>query len=145
MLYEPRVPKSPLAPLDRDREFIVAQPVDEGEEEEVALLPPDCPSREQVALHLEPPDVTLPPPPAPERFQFSMFDMMVMTIGVAVGLAGGTWMPPEVFAAVLGLVTLVGLVLVHVNPPETHATRLAWGTLVMAYIIAVFAAVLRQW
>ena len=71
--------------------------------------------------------------------------MLVVTTGLAVSLAGGTWMPPEVFAAVLGLVTLIGLLIVHLHPPESRFAKLVWGTLVLSYIVAVVTAVVRQW
>jgi hypothetical protein len=58
-------------------------------------------------------------------------------------LAGGTWMPSDIFAAILGLVTLLGLVLIHFFPPESHFARLVWGTLVLAYIVAVGAAIFK--
>ena len=75
--------------------------------------------------------------------QFTVFDLMIVMIGVAGGLAGGTWMPSDIFAALLGLVTLFGLALVHFFPPESHFARLMWGTLVLAYVIAVGAAIFK--
>ena len=145
MIDKPQLPPSPQASLDSEQELILAQPVEDGVIEDFPLQPPDCPSREQFSRGHEPirlPELPLPPRP---RFQFSMSDLMIVTLGVATGLAGGTWISAELFAAVLGLVTLIGLVLVHVNPPDTHFARLLWGTLVMAYVIAVAAAVVRSW
>jgi hypothetical protein len=80
---------------------------------------------------------------APPRHQFSVRDLMILMIGVALGLAGGSWMPTDVFAASLGLLTLVGLLIVSWHPPRTHLGKLLWATLVLAYVIAVFAAVFR--
>jgi hypothetical protein len=84
-------------------------------------------------------------PPAPVavavRPQFGVRDLMVVMVGVAAGLAGGTWMPPDIFAAILGLVTLLGLLAVHMYPPESHLGKLLWGTLVLAYVMAVIAAI----
>jgi hypothetical protein len=82
-------------------------------------------------------------PPRPSYPQFSVADVMILMVGVAAGLAGGSWMPRDLFAAVLGLVTLVGLLVVSWHPPQTHVGRLIWGTLVLAYVIAVAAAVFR--
>lgn len=47
------------------------------------------------------------------------------------------------FAAILGLITLVGLMAVHVYPPESRLSRVLWGTLVLAYLISVAAAIMR--
>ena len=145
MIDKPQLPPSPQASLDREQELILAQPVDEAADDNFPLQPSDCPSREQFSRGHEP--IRLPELPLPHRprFQFSMSDLMIVTLGVATGLAGGSWISAELFAAVLGLVTLVGLMLVHANPPETHTGRLLWGTLVMAYVIAVAAAVVRSW
>jgi hypothetical protein len=108
------------------------------------ILPPDGPSSEEIELRLNPPPKYEPPPPPPnQRPQFSLSDIMVLMLGVAAGLAGGSWMRADVFAAGLGLLTLMGLVAVHLYPPETHTTRLVWSTLVIAYIMAVVAALLR--
>ena len=113
-------------------------------DEEFRLRLPECPSREEQLREIE------PPPPLPVAalptappFQFSVSDVMIVMIGVAGGLAGGTWMPSDIFAAVLGLVTLLGLVLIHFFPPESHFARLLWGTLVLAYIVAVAAAIIK--
>jgi len=122
------------------------EPIKPQEElvEEFRLRLPECPSREDQLRELEP-----PPPlpvaalPSATPFQFSVSDVMIVMIGVAGGLAGGTWMPSDIFAAVLGLVTLLGLVLIHFVPPETHFARLLWGTLVLAYIVAVAAAIVK--
>ena len=108
------------------------------------LRPPDCPSREDKLHEFEPlPQLPAIPVPTAAPFQFTVFDLMIVMIGVAGGLAGGTWMPSDIFAALLGLVTLFGLALVHFFPPESHFARLMWGTLVLAYVIAVGAAIFK--
>jgi len=146
MVDPERLPKSPSAALDRPREHLIAQPLDEPTAADLPLRPSECPSREQFSRGHEPIVIpTLPPVAPPPTWQFSISDTMLVTVGIAAGLAGGTWMPPEMFAALLGLVTLLGLMLVHVFPPEGHYPRLAWGTLVVSYIIAVLAALVRQW
>jgi hypothetical protein len=71
-------------------------------------------------------------------------DLMVVIVGVAVGLAGGTWMPAEHFAGIMGLLILLGLVLIHFYPLESHGARLAWGTFVLAYFVALLAAVFSR-
>lgn len=109
---------------------------------EFVVRPSEGPSREELSRRAEPPP-TLQPAPSivAARPQFGVRDLMVVMVGVAAGLAGGTWMPPDVFAAILGLVTLLGLLAVHMYPPESHLGKLLWGTLVLAYVMAVLAAI----
>jgi hypothetical protein len=113
-------------------------------DEEFRLRPSDCPSREEQLLKFEPfpPLPTVPIPTAP-TFQFTVFDLMIVMVGVAGGLAGGTWMPSDIFAAILGLVTLLGLALIHFFPPESHFAWLMWRTLILAYLVAVGAALFK--
>ncbi len=108
------------------------------------LLPPEGHSREEMAELLDPPQPFKPPPPeAAARPQFSVGDVLIVMVGVAVGLAGGTWMRPDHFAAIMGLVTLLGLLAVHLYPPESHLGKLIWATIVLAYLMAVLAALLK--
>ena len=76
--------------------------------------------------------------------RFSIFDLLIVTLGVAIGLAGGTWIAADLFAAILGLITLFGLLLVHLFPPQTRFGKLIWAALVLGYIAAVFAALLKS-
>lgn len=122
----------------------LAENVQRAGEEEFVVLPPEGPSREEIEYSLSPLPEYVPPPKPPSNWpRFSVADVMMITFAVAVGLAGGSWMPSDVFAAVLGLITLIGLLVVHLHPPETHAAKLVWAALVIAYIMAVFAALLK--
>lgn len=139
-----RLPPSKQVPLDREREFLIAEPVD-SEAEELRVLPAEGPSREELSRQIEPPPpLALPAVEVERPVQWSISDLLVVTTGVAISLAGGTWMPPQVFAAVLGLVTLIFLLIVHLHPPESRLAKVIWGTLVFAYILAVVAAVLPR-
>jgi peptidoglycan/LPS O-acetylase OafA/YrhL len=118
-------------------------PEQENDDQELVLLPPECPSREQLEQQFASP-LRLEPEVRPPRWQqFSISDMMILMVGVAVGLSGGSWLPTDVFAAALGIVTLTCLLVVNFHPPETHLAKLLWGTLVLAYVLAVVAALLR--
>jgi len=78
-----------------------------------------------------------------QRPQFRISDLLIVMVGAAVGLAGGTWMAADVFAAILGLATLVGLLIVHLQPPRTHFAKVVWATVVLAYVMAVGAALVK--
>jgi hypothetical protein len=111
--------------------------------DEFSLRPPEGPGREAIERFLDPPQFPADEPVAAQGkdYQFRLTDMLVVTAGIALGLAGGSWMPRDIFAAVLGLVTLGALMLIHFYPPETRQAKLLWGTLVLAYLISVAAAV----
>lgn len=121
-------------------EPIVARVVDDSPDE-LRLLPPDCPSSDQFLHHFTVEEFPEPTPAPPQRFQFSLVDIMVVMAGVGVGLAGGTWMPADHFAGIMGLLILGGLILVHFYPLESHGARLAWGTFILAYFVALLVAV----
>jgi hypothetical protein len=115
----------------------------QGGEDELRLAPPEGMSREELEQQLAEPLKLGEPEPPKRGPQFTVSDVMILMVGVAAGLAGGSWMPSDYFAAVLGLVTLLGLLIVSWHPPESHLGKLIWGTLVLAYVIAVLAAVFR--
>lgn len=137
------LPTSPsLHPVEP--EPIVARIV-EGQADELRLLPPDCPSSDQFRQRFEKSDAVEPAPvPPPARYQFSLVDLMIVTAGVGLGLAGGTWMPADYFAGIMGLLILGGLILVHFYPLESHGAKLAWGTFILAYFVALLAAIFRR-
>jgi hypothetical protein len=114
-----------------------------SDQDELRLAPAEGMSREELEQQFAEP-LKLDEPGQPKRGpQFTVGDVMILMIGVAAGLAGGSWMPTDYFAAILGLVTLIGLLVVSWHPPETHFGKLIWSTLVLAYVIAVLAAVFR--
>jgi predicted lipid-binding transport protein (Tim44 family) len=114
------------------------------DDDKFRLSPPECPSREELAHRLQPLPAFEPPAAEPiRRPQYSVGDVMILMVGVAVGLAGGTWMPADVFAGFLGLATLLGLLLVHLYPPESRLAKLLWSTMVLSYLIAVVTALVR--
>jgi hypothetical protein len=88
-------------------------------------------------------DHSIPEVAAPRnspRPQFGVADVMVLMVGVAAGLAGGTWIAPDVFAVIVGLCTLLGLSAVHMFPPRSHWKKLLWAALVATYVVAVAVA-----
>lgn len=112
--------------------------------EDLSLASPDCPSREAWDRRLASPlKIESPPPPPSEWPRFSIIDLLVVMVGVAIGLAGGTWTRPDFYAGILGLVTLVGLIVVHLLPPRTPLARRLWAAVIGGYIAAVFVALIR--
>lgn len=95
--------------------------------------------RDAFPIELPEPDE---PPPSP-RLQFSLVELMVITLAVAVGMAGGTWMPPSMFAGVMSILAMVGLLAVHFFPPESRGGWLVWVTVFLAYFVAVLVAVMK--
>jgi hypothetical protein len=79
-----------------------------------------------------------------DRPRFSIAFLLILMVGAGIGLAGGTWMPADLFAAILGLATLCGLLIVHLFPPRTLPGQLIWAALVMGYITAVFTALIKS-
>lgn len=118
--------------------------IERGDEGDLVLRPPESRSREEVERELTGPIELPEPPPPPPPPQFSIQDMMLLMAGVAAGLAGGTWMPSQAFAAILGLVTIGGLVIVTFHPPESRLGKIIWASLVVAYFTAIFAAIVRM-
>jgi hypothetical protein len=125
-------------------EPIIAEAVDHPADDDLRLAPPDCPSRGELCPQLVPPEITEFEEPLPPRFQFSLTDLMVIMLGVSVGLAGGTWMPADYFAGIMGLLVLGGLILVTLFPFESRSGWLAWGTFILAYVVAVITAAFKQ-
>jgi hypothetical protein len=117
---------------------------DDRSGDDFVLRAPECRSREELERELEGPivlrDLSASKPPPP---QFSLGDLMILMVGIAAGLAGGSWMPTDVFAALLGLATLVGLLIVSWHPPESRLGKLIWTSFIVAYFMAVLAAILR--
>ena len=113
-------------------------------DDEVKLRAPEGPSREEISRQLEPLPQHLPAAIAPAKpLQFSLGEVMALMVAISLGLAGGTWVPAEIFAAAMGLAMLAGLLAVHLYPPESRWARLLWWGLGLAYTVAVLAAVLK--
>ena len=82
-------------------------------------------------------------PEVEKPYQFSLAELMLITTGVALGAAGGRWFPSDVYAALMGLVTVVGLLVVTLHPPQSRWAKIVWGMLIAAYAVAVFVAILK--
>ncbi|HUE74075.1 MAG TPA: hypothetical protein VMP01_24555 [Pirellulaceae bacterium] len=139
-MTRPLVPYRP-PPAESEPPPVVARVIDDSPED-FQLKPVDCPSRHELAgptfpLELPSPQ---PAPDASSRFRFSVLDLLVVTTAISVGLAGGKWIAAEVFALIMGVVTLGGLILVELYPPQSRAGWLAWIALVLVYLSAWLSA-----
>lgn len=108
-----------------------------------SLAPPVGLSRAETLQQLEPPPVYRPPKPPEPGFRFGIADILLFMVGAGVGLAGGSWMQADLYAAILGLLTLLGLIAVHLNPPQSPLLQRLWYFWVAAYLLAVVSAVLK--
>jgi hypothetical protein len=80
----------------------------------------------------------------PDHPRFSIAFLLFAMVGVGIGLAGGTWMSADLFAAILGLATLFGLLIVHLLPPRTQPGQVVWAAIVTGYITAVLTALIKS-
>lgn len=75
-----------------------------------------------------------------DKLRFTLADCMTVTVGVSLGLAGGTWIHPGWFTLFVGVMVLVGMAIHHITPPATHRMQVAWITLLAGYLASVVAA-----
>jgi hypothetical protein len=113
------------------------------QDDEFALKPIENPSREQFERKFEPISVEAPTTPAPKPIRFSLSDIMLVMVGVAIGSAGGNWMPAEAFAGWMGIAAIAAVILVQHYPPASHLARVCWLAMGLAYVIALALAIFR--
>ena len=82
-------------------------------------------------------------PGGENKFRCSIADLMILTFGISLGMAGGTWIHPGLFSLLLGLIMLGGLAIYNIDPPETHRMKIAWASLLAGYISSVIAAMIK--
>jgi hypothetical protein len=112
--------------------------------DEFALRPIETPSREQFERKLEPISVDASPPvSAAKPIRFSLSDIMLVMVGVAIGSAGGNWVPAHVFAGFMGVAAIAAVLLVQYYPPESHFARVSWFAFGLAYAVALGVALHR--
>jgi len=115
----------------------------EADEQEFTLAPSDGMSEAERLLRSRTyPPVSEGETPPRRGFQFTVAGLMTMTFFVALGLAGRSWMPPTLFAGLLGLLMVFCLVWVIARPPETAAARLVWWGILFAYVVAILATLI---
>ena len=137
-MNRPLTPYRP-SPAEAEPPPVVARVIDDTAPD-LHLRPVECPSRQEFVKQVYPQELSAEPSLAPPRFRFSVLDLLVVTAAVSVGLAGGKWMPAGVFALFMGVVTLGGLIVVELYPPQSRGGWLAWIGVVLAYLSAWLSA-----
>ncbi len=140
--------RPPLTPYRPPRDApdtppVVARVIDESGDE-LQLRPVECPARHEIAPVVLPEMLAESETPAAGRVRFSVLDLLIVTAAISIGLAGGKWVPAGFFALFMGVVTVGGLIIVELYPPQSRAGWLAWTALVLAYLSAWLSALLVQ-
>ena len=146
-----RGPAPRPAPLPADEDFVLAQEVYSAGED-YRVLPPEGPSRED--LERASPITPIAPvwreadEPVKKRgiprMQFSLVELLAVFTLLATGMSAATWLPLDVFAGVMGAVTLLCFVTFWIRPPQSRFAYLFWGTMGALYVGASAAAVVRS-
>jgi len=82
-------------------------------------------------------------PPQREETQFSLAELFGLTLFAAVLFTGFQWLPPSIFAMILGVATCIGLLLLWLLKIERSSIRIAWWILLATYLTASYFAVRR--
>lgn len=117
-------------------------PPDVAEDEFQLRAPEGLSEKERLDRTRQLPPVS--PRTEPPRRQFSLASLLVVTFFVSLGLAGQNWLPPVIYAGLLGLMVIGAMFWVIISPPETAGEKLVWWGLNVAYITAILVAVARQ-
>ena len=76
---------------------------------------------------------------------FSLWELIVTTTFIAVGLAGVSWLPPGVFAGLSGLLALAFLIFLNRLTEPSRGLLLVGWTVIIVYISAAVMSVAIQW
>jgi hypothetical protein len=140
----------PLA-ASSDEPLVVAEPQDSADQFEVGLLPPAGKSRAVLEAEMNGQFPAKLPLADNERiaakretFRFSLRELMAFTTFAAFGLSGASWLRPDLFAGVVGLVVSLSLLLIAFRPPQTRIMKLAWTCAIVIYLFAALVAVLKS-
>jgi len=72
------------------------------------------------------------------EFQFTLYEIACVTIGVSLGLATSRWLSGKLVAVLLGLALTVGWTKLTMNDWEPRWAAVAWFSLLGAYLGALF-------
>jgi len=136
------------APHDSDSALL-----DEAGEEitEFHLAPPEGKSRSDLEWELVEPEVMRQRDDPRQAlhvrrgwFQFSLGGMCLLMTALALGMAGASHLSAELFAGVVGGVTVLGLILIHVYQVEGSLRWRLMLSLTALYLGAAIAAAFKS-
>jgi hypothetical protein len=76
--------------------------------------------------------------------QFTLRDMMLLTLIAAVGFGVLRLFPPALFAGAMGGIAILGLAVLTIAKPERVIFHLIWWTILGIYIISSVFAVIKK-
>jgi hypothetical protein len=76
--------------------------------------------------------------------QFTLREMMLITLIAAVGFGVLRFFPPALFAGAMGGIAIVGLAVLTIAKPERVIFHLIWWTILGVYIISSVFAVIKR-
>ena len=133
-----------------DEPFTLAKPLDDADDFELRLSPPAGKSRADLEAEANGQFPAKLPLADNDRIiakhppiRYSLRELMAFTTFAAIGLSGATWLPPDIFAGLAGLVVLFSLLLIVFRPPQTRIMKLAWTSAFVIYIFAALVAVIQ--
>lgn len=77
-----------------------------------------------------------------EASRFSLWGLLAIVGLASLILAVGTYFPKPIFAGALGIATLVSLVALSAMKHPPGILQVAWWTLLLIYLMAIFSAIL---
>ena len=109
-------------------------------DDELKLAPPQADASDRETGQLDPAGNNRGGPPKEPPIQFSLGEFLLVFGIVSVGLSGLSWMGPQVFAGICGVIALAVFVVAMVWKPEAPLFHLVWYALMGLYAIAIVFA-----
>ena len=116
---------------------------DEPDHEELRLAPSDpvADSNRQMIMEVHLPVSPLVTETEQPRWQFRVWDLIIVTTVVAFTCSLNQWFPLRTLAALIGLVTLLILILMRVLQIRSRAFEIVfWGSMMLYLAYALVAA-----
>jgi hypothetical protein len=72
-----------------------------------------------------------------EATRFSLGEMLAVVTIVSIGMAGVRWLPPPVYAGIVGFVMFGLLIALSLWNVEARLAKLIWWSLLMVYLLSL--------